>query len=151
MQGTPLQNSIQNDAPTREAALFGAHGAHINLTDGHYVYMRAPISASNEPLFEYTLMPTHMRNPFSVEELQDIDLADPFSFTKGCKTIKIPVQPQNPSFEQGTRLYDLQNDPKQEHPVVDSKVETRLMKQMVKMMKWNDSPAEQFKRIGLDD
>ena len=47
-------------APTREANLFGVMGAHVNVTDGRYVYMRGPV-ADNTPLYEYTLMPTHLR------------------------------------------------------------------------------------------
>lgn len=34
-------------------------------------------------------MPTHMRQMFQPEELQNIELAGPFSFTKGCKVMKI--------------------------------------------------------------
>ena len=40
-------------------------------------------------VYEYTLMPTHMRQMFQPEELQNIELAGPFSFTKGCKVMKI--------------------------------------------------------------
>ncbi len=89
MQGIPLRDSIAEDAPVRDAALFGVHGGHVNVTDGKYVYMRAPARADNSPLFEYTLMPTHMRHRFTVEELQEIELAEPFQFTKGCRTMKI--------------------------------------------------------------
>ncbi len=43
--------------------------------------MRGPVDpAQNTPLCDYTLMPTHMRYRFAVEELQDIQLAAPFSF-----------------------------------------------------------------------
>ena len=61
MQGKPLREAIASDAPVREAGLFGMHGGHVNCTDGRYVYMRAPINRENEPLYDYTLMPTHMR------------------------------------------------------------------------------------------
>ncbi|MGJ5752788.1 sulfatase-like hydrolase/transferase [Streptomyces puniciscabiei] len=52
---------VADDTPVREAALFGIHGGHVNVTDGRYVYMRAPVSADNTPLEEHTLIPTHMR------------------------------------------------------------------------------------------
>ncbi len=84
MQGLSLRETIAHDSPVREAALFGMHGGHVNCTDGRYVYMRAPASSTGQPLYNYTLLPTHMRNQFGVDEPQDIELAVPFSFTKGC-------------------------------------------------------------------
>ena len=55
--------------------------SRAKITDGRYVYMRGPVDpAQNTPLCNYTLMPTHMRYRFAVEELQDIQLAAPFSF-----------------------------------------------------------------------
>lgn len=41
-----------------------------------------------EKVYEYTLMPTHMRQMFQPEELQNIELATIF-LTKGCKVMKI--------------------------------------------------------------
>ena len=66
MQGLPLRKAIATDAPVREAALYGLHGGHVNVTDGRYTYMRAPARPRNTPLYNYTLMPTHMRARFSV-------------------------------------------------------------------------------------
>jgi arylsulfatase A-like enzyme len=149
MQGTPLLDTIKNDAPTRQAVIFGVHGAHINITDGQHIYMRAPASESNTPLFEYTLMPAHMRSLFSVDELKKLVLAEPFEFTKGCTTLKIPVHPWSSGFEHGTRLYDLEADPKQDYPLQNPEIETRLTSQMIKLMEWNNAPSEQFERMGL--
>ena len=72
MQGIPLREAIAEDKPVREAALYGLHGGHVNITDGRYTYMRAPAKPENTPLYNYTLMPTHMRARFSIEELQGI-------------------------------------------------------------------------------
>jgi hypothetical protein len=150
MQGTPLGNIVKEEAFSREAIIFGAHGGHVNVTDGRYVYMRAPDNEENAPLYEYTLMPTHMRNPFSVEELQDLELEDPFSFTKGCKTLKIPAQTWASGHEHGTLLFDLHTDPKQEQPLKNPEIEVRLVELMRKLMLWNDSPPEQFLRLGIE-
>jgi arylsulfatase A-like enzyme len=151
MQGTPLGNTVKNDAPTRETVLFGSHGAQINITDGRYVYMRCPASEENTPLFDYTLMPTHMREPFSVDELQDLELAEPFSFTKGCQTLKVASKSWWSGFEHGTQLYDLEADPGQEQPLQQPAIEKRLIRQMIERMEWNDAPPEQFERLGLED
>ena len=49
---------------------------------GRYVYMRAPESSLNTPLFEYTLMPTHMMSLFHPRELQDWEKDDGYGFMK---------------------------------------------------------------------
>lgn len=149
MQGIPLRETLAHDAPIREAVLFGIHGGHVNVTDGRYVYMRACARPDNTPLYEYTLMPTHMRARFSVEELQEIEIAPPFSFTKGCPVMKIPARtPRNP-FPFGTMLFDLQEDPGQTEPIQDPAVEERMIQHLVRLMQENDAPAEQFARLGL--
>src|SRR5690625_2379924 len=69
MQGRSLSGVIAERASLRETALFGIHGGHANVTDGRYVYMRAPVTPDNQPLAEYTLMPTSMRGRFPVSAL----------------------------------------------------------------------------------
>ena len=151
MQGVPLRETVATDVPVRQAALFGLHGGHVNVTDGQYVYMRAPTKPANTPLYNYTLMPTHMRARFSVEELQDIDLAAPFSFTKGCRTMRIAASDGGwrNVFQFGTLLFDLETDPKQERPIHDPQIEGRMVEQLIRLMEWNDAPPEQFERLGL--
>jgi arylsulfatase A-like enzyme len=151
MQGRPLGATIADDTPVREAALFGLHGGHVNVTDGRYVYMRAPATADNQPLFNYTLMPTHMRARFSVEELQNIELAEPFSFTKDCRTIQVPAQRWPGSHPYETLLFDLCQDPTQEKPMDDPEIEQMMTEHLVRLMKENDAPPEQFERLGLLD
>ncbi len=151
MQGIPLKEAMANDDPVREVAIFGMHGAHVNITDGRYVYMRSPANPDSRPLYEYTLMPTHMRARFAPEELQDIQLAEPFAFTKGCRTMKIEARSSMMGrLEMDTLLFDLENDPQQENPIHDPQVEERLCRLMVKMMLENDAPREQFERMGLE-
>ncbi len=152
MQGIPLGDVIAHNAPTREAVIFGYHGGAVNVTDGRYVYMRAAETEDNTPLYEYTLMPTHMASPFSVEEMQRWEQVEPFSFTKGCPLMKIPGRPQHISrtvHEQGHLLYDLQNDPEQEHPLDDEQIAARMIDHMVRLMQANDAPPEQYERLGL--
>ena len=151
MQGADLGETIACDKPVRQAGLLGLHGGHVNVTDGRYVYMRAP-SAENAPLYNYTHMPCHMARMFGVDELQDIQLAEPFKFTKGCKTMKIASASKGrwmnaASF--GTLLYDLQADPAQQNPIHDEGVEKMMIDHLVREMKENDSPEEQYERLGL--
>lgn len=149
MEGVPLASTIASDAPVREAALFGIHGGHVNVTDGRYVYMRAPARPENRPLYEYTLMPTHMRSMFSVEELETLELAPPFEFTKGCSTLKIEARPWVDPHRFGTLLFDLKEDPEQARPLDDAAVEERMVRHLIRLMVANDAPREQYERLGL--
>jgi hypothetical protein len=153
MQGRSLGPVLDSDSPIREGALFGMHGAQINVTDGRYIYMRDPIPG-NRPLYEYTHMPTHMRSRFSVEEMRTMTIAPPFSFTKGVPIMKIEAIPgfQTGTRRQqfGTRLYDVLKDPAQENPLNDKEIEERMIRLLVELMKKNDCPREQFVRMGLD-
>lgn len=150
MQGQPLRQTIADDTAVREAALYGVHGGHVNATDGRYTYMRAAAAADNAPLYNYTLMASHMRYLFTVEELKSTELQAPFAFTKGCPTMKIEkaAHPWGfPEFE--TRLYDLETDPGQEQPLQDAALEGAMIDQMIELMRANDAPAEQYQRLGL--
>ncbi|WP_328541962.1 sulfatase [Streptomyces sp. NBC_00371] len=147
MQGSPLP--MAEDIPAREAGLFGIHGGHVNVTDGRYVYMRAPAAPSNSPLYEHTLMPTRMRGRFSPAELADLELADPFSFTKNVRTVRVPGRSLLNPYHHGTLLFDLENDPEQHTPLVDDAAELRMASLMVDLMRANDAPPSQYERLGL--
>ncbi|MGM0904174.1 MAG: sulfatase [Bacillota bacterium] len=152
MDGQPLRQTIQSDRPIREIALFGFHGGHVNITDGNFVYMRAPVSSENKPLFEYTLMPTHMREMFSPGELNNIEIQEPFSFTKGCQTMKIQAGKGfvNP-FQYGSKLFDLTIDPRQTKEIEDLETELKFIKKLAEKMRENDAPKEQFARLGIPE
>lgn len=150
MDGRPLRQTIQSDQPIRETALFGYHGGHVNITDGKYVYMKAPVSPKNEPLFEYTLMPTHMRELFAPGELKNIEIHQPFEFTKGCQLMKLHAGARfiNP-FQYGSKLFDLTTDPEQKEEIEDYEIELKFIKKMAEQMKKNEAPMEQFNRLGI--
>lgn len=150
MQGRDLSIVLEQDQQVRDGALFGIHGGHVNVTDGRYVYMRAPADKSNAPLEEYTLMPTHMRARFSPKELAEWEPAEPFTFTRGLRTMRMPAMAtwSNP-WRHGTLLFDLESDPGQLNPIDDTEVELRMMRLLVEMMRDNDAPASQFERLGL--
>ena len=178
MQGRPLRTVIEENKPVRDYALFGIHGAHINVFDGRYVYMKAPATEKNTPLFEYTLMPMHMRNLFSVDELKKARAIDgeQFTFTKGCPVWKIPKGNGNGSKDFsdllingkdseeakhidnnsmvnaanfGDKLFDMEKDPGQTEELCDVKIEAYMANLLQRAMLENDCPAEQFERIGL--
>lgn len=151
MQGVPLHDTIATDKPVRQAGLYGGHGGHVNVTDGRYTYMRAPTRPENGPLYNYTHMPTHMCGPFSVEEMRTAVMHPPFSFTKGCPVMRIDANPRSGANAHGfgTLLFDIESDPQQLHPLNASAIERMMIEHLVREMKANDAPAEQFERLGL--
>ena len=170
MEGKSLLGAVRRDEPVHDAVIYGAFGAQISVTDGRYKYILTP-REDNWPLYQYTLMPTHMRARFHPDELQEMELAEPFSFTKGVRLLKIPdksyiggnipVCMKNEKTErvlphahtpQGwkTELYDLETDPHEMQPLEDPEVEARMRKLMVEKMILDDAPVEQYTRMGLE-
>ncbi len=152
MLGKALTETIANDTSVREAALFGMHGMQVNVTDGHYVYMRAPARETNQPLSNYTLMPTAMRGFLSRDSLRQAEMSPPLSFTRGCPVMKIPAQGWAALRGEvlHTRLWDVQNDPQQAQPLVDPEIERRMIGHLNRLMQECDAPPEQFERLGLE-
>ena len=178
MQGRPIRTVIEKNEKIRDYALFGIHGAHVNIYDGKYIYMKAPVSEKNTPLYEYTLMPMHMRNMFSPGELEKAEAVSGncFNFTKGCPVWKIPKGNGNGSKDFsdllingkdseeakhidnnsmvnaanfGDKLFDMEKDPKQTTVLEDNAIEAYMANLLQKAMKENDCPMEQFERIGI--
>lgn len=150
VEGKTLRCVIENHEKIREYALFGYHEGHCNITDGNYVYMKAPLHGTAN--YEYTMMPTHMAQRFWVDELQDVQLQEPFSFTKGCRTMKIQAKEgMNHMANFGTKLFCLADDPNQEHPLENIEKETELLNAMLKLMRKNECPKERYARLGLPE
>jgi arylsulfatase A-like enzyme len=155
MLGCDLAPVVERDEPVRDAAMFGQHGAHVNVTDGRYVYWRGPADVDNQELYDYTLMPARMRTRFGADDLRDATLAEPFSFTKGMRTLRVPTGVRFGA-ERGrhadrnrSRLFDLQIDPGQTTPLEDDALEARMVEHLVRLMAEADAPPEQYRRLGL--
>lgn len=101
-----------------------------------------------------------------------MELSEPFSFTKGIRLMKladhnysggnvskkekrkVPALQEvhlhegwNPEWK--TVLYNLKEDPHEDHPIHDGKVEQELRQKMVSLMIENDAPVEQYERMNL--
>lgn len=149
MQGRSMGAVISAGASLRDAALFGIHGGHANVTDGRYVYLRACVTPDNQPLYEYTLMPTSMRGRFAPDRLSRAELVPPMPHTKNVPLLKVPaLAPTNPAAF-GSMLFDLASDPQQQEPLVDDELELRMATLLVELMRASESPAEQYVRLGL--
>lgn len=158
MLGRSLLPTLAEDRKLRDAAIFGYFGGAVNLTDGRFTYHRYPPDVRTQEIFQYTLMPTHIFDRFTTDELAEAKLAAPFSFTKGVPVLKVPVIEKSPMYnnygpgaliENDTRLYDLAKDPGQEKPLEDGATEARLKSLMRQLMVENDAPQEALVRIEL--
>jgi arylsulfatase A-like enzyme len=159
MEGHSLLRVLDEDRALRCGALFGYFGGAVNATDGHYTYHRFPGDLRNQEIYQYTLMPTHIWQPFTPEELEGARLAQPLAFTKRAPVLKVPVIKRSPMFdnygpgallESETRLYDLVNDPGQDSPLADPEIERAMALLMRDLMHANHAPPEAFARLGFD-
>jgi hypothetical protein len=159
VQGRSLLPVLAQDQALREAALFGYFGGAVNVTDGRYTYFRYPGDPSDQEVYQYTIMPTHLRDLFTPEELTTATLAPPFPFTKGVPLLRVPVIEASPMYsnygpgalvDRETVLFDLQTDPEQLSPIHNAEVEGRLGGLMAELMAANEAPDEAFARIGLE-
>lgn len=150
VEGKVLRETIINDKKVRDTALFGIHGGHVNITDGRYVYMRAMENEDNQPLYQYTLMPTNMRHFFTKEEFKSATLVkeNHFSF---CDIPLVKYKTDGISYlhEFGNKLFDLQNDPLQKHPISNKILEDEMIKKLKDKLKECEAPIEQYKRLGI--
>ena len=96
-----------------------------------------------------------MRSMFPTQELQELELSEPFSFTKGCRLLKIKNQEKKEYLDENgehpyeTLLFDLEKDPGELSPISDPALESYFRKEIARLMKENDAPAEQYERMGL--
>lgn len=152
MEGVPLQPVLADGGKAvRKAALYGIFGGQINCTDGRYVYMRSPVD-TDIGIYQYTLMPTRhggRRAFIENEELEKMTLSEGLSFTKGLPVLKIPYEKKTGQAKYDTMLFDLENDPGQEHPIHDEEAERYMAALMAERMKENGCPEEIFMRYGL--
>lgn len=157
-QGFSLLPVLEDDRALREAALFGLFGCAVNITDGRYTYFRYPPDVHGGDLFQYTLMPTHIAARFSKEELRDMELAGPFAFTDGVRTLRVASTPKSPFYnrmgpgqltETKSMQFDLKRDPMQLAPEDDPVQIERLTAMMLEMMRASEAPPELYARLGL--
>jgi arylsulfatase A-like enzyme len=160
VEGQNLIPILGEDRQGHEAVLYGIFGGAVNITDGRYTYFRYPVDMAAQELYEYTLMPTHLEEFFSREELLQTTLSEPMDYADGLKLLKIParkdsdgttnVPPFGAACETETVLYDLAIDPGQLHPINNPEVIERFEKQMTDMFRRNNAPGEAYRRVGLE-
>ena len=156
MQGKSLYETLRSNAKIRDYALFGQHGFHVNITDGRYVYMKAPRKEFRDEDYNYMMIPNSYPDVVTPEIMKTAELHPGFSFTKGApllklkggSVVKIPNFPPAELYDNDL-LYDLDQDPTQNTTIHDPETEKRLGAAMIEMMRENDAPKDQYERIGF--
>lgn len=153
--GYSLRQTLEDDIPVRQAAIYGQFGAATNVTDGRYTYFLYPEDIAEQEIFEYTLMPTHQQAPFAVEEFEGACLVDGFGFMRGYPVLKLPARP-HPRRGQGaaiadtdTVLFDLDCDPGQTNPISNKAIEDQLRSHIAGTLERHEAPREAYTRLGL--
>jgi arylsulfatase A-like enzyme len=159
MTGRSLVPVLAHDDPSRAdgGIVFGQFGAAINWTDGRHAYFLYPHEPFEADLFQYTLMPTHMRTFFEAGEFADAELVPPLPFTRGYPVLKLPLRRdakanmtrRYPLLDARTVLFDLAQDPDQRTPIQDDALEARIRRDIAAALARNDAPAELYARYGL--
>ena len=160
MTGKSILPALTDGCAIHDYVLYGYFGMHVNITDGHYTYMRAGQTEENKPLFQYTLMPWHIQKPMQIPELQNAEdtLCREFSFTGHTPVLKIPVDERydkkryykySSHMQYGSLLFDREQDPQQETPLQDPELEQKLCDAMCRLLEENEAPKEQYIRLGL--
>lgn len=160
MTGTSLLPLLAADDPARAAkgCLYGQFGAAVNFTDGRYTYFLYPREPFHEGLFQYTLMPMHMRTYFEASEFEGATAVHGLHFARGYPLWRLPIQKdaranmvrRYPLLDAHTVLYDLAHDPGQRTPLDDPATEARIRAAIVQRMREHETPAEVYVRYGLE-
>lgn len=146
MIGKALAQAVAFDEPVREYGIMGYYGGSINITDGRYMLMKAVTHPEN-PCFEYTHMPTHMNRMFSVQEMQSMEIAPPFGFTKRAPLLRISSERilYENKLEQDL-LFDLEADSEQKAPIINDEIKERMENALLEIMKDYETPEEVYER-----
>lgn len=135
-------------ASVRDYALYGFFGKAVNITDGHLTYLRAPAAPDNQPLAQYTAMPTGFRSYLGTKNACEITAGRFLSYTE-YPVFRIPQKATNLQYVSDTLLFDLEQDPAQQHPVENSEKQEKMKGLLRQALREEGAPAEQFVRLGL--
>lgn len=148
----------------RRAALFGMFGKTVSVTDGDFVYTRAP-GPDNQPLHIYGSTLTVLNRYLGYDSIAEEDFDQITMGTLAWTRFPVYVIPAslvrstNSSlnfarlnrYVEGHKLYDLRRDYSQTSPVTDPALEAHYAQLLAQTMALHDAPNEQFIRLGLQD
>lgn len=156
VQGGSLLPLLRGDrGGIRDCALYGMFGMTVNLTDGTYAYLRAPLREDNTPCYAYTAMPTKFRGFHGKDDPERIEAGRYLPHTR-YPVFRIPASREGEPFAflkhaRESRLYHIERDYAQLSPIADTRLEAEYARKLAEAMRNVAAPAEQFARLGLHD
>jgi len=162
--GFPVEHAIHgrswrpildaNQSNGREYCLYGWFGSSVNVTDGRFTYLRAPARPDNQPLYAYGLMPSEFHGFWSPDECRRLE-AGRFLRYADCPVWRFRCEGESREFIHENGLYDLGRDYEQTNNLAcapgstPDELERQYADLLRRAMNENDSPLEQFVRMGL--
>lgn len=149
MDGKSVLSVLKGEEDAHKHVLFGIHGGYTCISDGKMVYMKASANEDSKPLYEYTLMPTNIRNYFTKDQLMNSIRVDGMSFTNGIPVLKIPSVYNYKTDKLGDRLYDLTNDPEEENNILNPELKKEWNKKLREKLEEVEAPEEEYERLDI--
>ena len=154
VKGKNLFSYILEEDPGRDEIIYGWFGRAVNVYDGRYTYFRAPGNSDNQPCYQYCGMPTTLGRYLGEEYADQMEMGRFLPYTR-YPVYKIPVLSQadilgDISFVMESRLFDVEEDYAQEHPMDDEVQEELMCQKLIRAMEEADSPKWQYERLNLE-
>ena len=156
--GRSLLPAVRGEADgTHDAVLYGQFGAALNFTDGASTYFLYPREDEDE-LYQYTLMPTHMRTFFERLEFEGVEMLDDVPYARGFPVMRVRMHREAkanmvaryPLLDARDALYDIVADPQQDEPLDDADRAAQCRAAIAGLLVRNAAPPELFARFGLE-
>ena len=156
VQGQSILQTMEGQSE-REDVIFGYFGMAMNITDGRYVYMRNPVNEDAGPLYAYTAMPTGGLKTWYPREVYDkVEMGRYYGHTYNLPLYKIPTTGKVPkhhsdeaSYAGRNQMFDILEDPAQNHPMHDTARESRFIERITHHLKSCEAQTEQYTRLGI--
>jgi arylsulfatase A-like enzyme len=148
VHGESIRHLFAHGEDHHDAILYGYFGKDINLTDGQYTYCRQALPDST--------LYNHLANACNFSDFETRDTlkrAEQGVFLGSAHDIphyrieaKSKWHHNAPDFNP---IYDITEDPTQQHPIRDEKLEAQLAGKMKELLDRYEAPECQYPRVGL--
>ncbi|MGI2295996.1 sulfatase [Paenibacillus sp. GXUN7292] len=141
------------ESAIRNYALYGMYGMTVNITDGVYTYLRAPVREDNTPCYTYTAIPTTFGSYLGAGYEKHIETGRFLPYTE-YPVFRIPISQPGVPFRiaqhgQQSLLYHIALDYGQQMPVEDFEKIAFYKALLIQAMENEQAPQEQYSRLGL--
>lgn len=151
--GRSLLHTMNDQAPERDAVIYGWFGRAVNICDGCHTYFRAPQTPDNGPLYFYCSIPTTLWRYYGPEYADKMEMGRFLPYTNYPVYRFPPISDVDISgdisYVKTNELYDLWDDYWQLRPLSDPRLESDMCGKLKKHLKLHMAPEEQYIRLGL--